>query len=217
MPSVLLTGCTSVKVLLARRPHVKDVAEALQILRESQDPAARIAAYQFLADAGNYPERRVPEDIVVTLSEAWKTEPEPVSRMQALLALRRIEHDRTRQAFLDALGDPDPLVRQTTCDVLGALALPDAVPALAERLSSDVSVDVRLAAANALRRIGTSEAAEALYRSLADADPAVRLRCRQLLADLVGEDHGSDLMAWQQAIRQAEFRPGQEKRRWWPF
>lgn len=211
------SGCTTVKILTARRPVVKSVAQGLSVLRDSNDPAMRVAAYQFLLSPDSYPDRRVPDEILETVAQAWHSEPEPVLRMQALLALGKLEDDRVTRQLLSALADPDPLVRQTACELLGDRRESTAVGPLSERLTGDVSVDVRLAAADALAEIGTREAAEALYRSLADADPAIRLHARELLARLVGADYGSDMTAWQQAVQQASFEAPRKRLAWWPF
>lgn len=211
-------GCTSIKILMARRPVVNTVAQGLQVLRESNDPAMRTAAYRFLLNQRNYPDKHVPDDIVETVGAAWKTEPEAVTRMEALLAIGQLRGDeRVRPHLLAGLDDPEPIVRETACELLAEHPTPDVVAALKERLQTDASVDVRLAAADALARIGTREAADALYRSLADADPAVRLHCRELLADLVGQDLGSDMAAWQNAIEQADFVPRRRSLLAWPF
>jgi HEAT repeat protein len=78
-------------------------------------------------------------------------------------------------------------VRIKAAAALGELGDPDAVPALARRLSADPDEAVRLEAVQALVRLGGEEARRLLLEALHDADqlPAVVLRINDLLG--VGE------------------------------
>lgn len=84
-----------------------------------------------------------------------------------------MEAERAGAARLAVLSrDEDPAVRKAACDALGAVGGP--VDALTERLA-DPEPAVRYAAAFALFRIATPEAAEALRRLLDAEDPNLRL------------------------------------------
>jgi deoxyhypusine monooxygenase len=70
-------------------------------------------------------------------------------------------------------GDPDSVVRHEAAFVLGELADPAGVPALAEAMRRDPSDLVRHESAEALGWIATPESAAALKEALKDRSPEV--------------------------------------------
>jgi len=96
----------------------------------------------------------------------------------------------------DLLEDPALRFRGKTilAEVIGLIRIPEAVPALLERLKDDV-MDVRRAAAVALGRIGDDRALEGLVSSLDDPDGHVRKSVAFALGVLGGEEAFSPLLS----------------------
>jgi HEAT repeat protein len=82
------------------------------------------------------------------------------------------------------LGHADPDQRKFAADILGQLARTEAEDALVSALLEDADLNVRVAAAEALGRVGGRGAARALERTLNDAEPLLRLSALDSLASL---------------------------------
>jgi HEAT repeat protein len=95
------------------------------------------------------------------------------------------ERDRTAAQLAAAVEtETDPLVRAQLMRTLGHFAAPQVVAALAVGLE-DGEADVRIAACEALGRIGDARSAELLSRSIAgDTDADVRLAALRAAASL---------------------------------
>lgn len=83
------------------------------------------------------------------------------------------DYKSIRQDFIDALDDPEHLVRWVAIDALARLADPEAVPALLLRLQ-DPSWTVRIAAIRALNEIGDVAAVYELTHMVNDPNPNVQ-------------------------------------------
>jgi HEAT repeat protein len=82
------------------------------------------------------------------------------------------------------LGHADPDLRKFAADILGQLGLPEAEGALVAVLLEDGDLNVRVAAAEALARVGGRGAALALERLLPNPEPLLRLSALESLAAL---------------------------------
>ncbi|HEX8536201.1 MAG TPA: HEAT repeat domain-containing protein, partial [Cystobacter sp.] len=80
------------------------------------------------------------------------------------------------------LGHVDPDLRKFAADILGQLALPEAEGALVAVLLEDADLNVRVAAAEALGRVGGRGASFALERVLSNPEPLLRLSALESLA-----------------------------------
>jgi HEAT repeat protein len=65
-------------------------------------------------------------------------------------------------------------------------------------LRADEDIDVRLAAADALGKIKSPEAMQALSVALEDRDPAMQYAGVQSMKSISGKDYGPDVQAWRQ-------------------
>jgi HEAT repeat protein len=83
---------------------------------------------------------------------------------------------------------------------------------LAETLSSDTDVDVRLAAAKALSTAADPDAVKALGQALEDADPAMQFVAVASMKNVTGKDLGNDVNAWRQLAKQPD--PPVRERSW---
>jgi len=85
--------------------------------------------------------------------------------------------ERSLPWLLGAVASPEPRVRQVACGVIGLIGVgPEAevVASLESAATGDEQVAVRVAACEALGRVGGREAALAVAAATADADPDVR-------------------------------------------
>jgi HEAT repeat protein len=82
------------------------------------------------------------------------------------------------------LGHVDPDQRKFAADILGQLGQPQAEDALVQAMIQDTDLNVRVAAAEALGRVGGKVAARALERILYDPEPLLQLSALESLAAL---------------------------------
>ena len=72
------------------------------------------------------------------------------------------------------------------------------VKSLESSLRADEDIDVRLAAAEALGKIKSPEAVQAIRVALDDRDPALQYAGVQSMKSITGQDYGPDVQAWRQ-------------------
>jgi len=88
--------------------------------------------------------------------------------------------------LVQLLGDPEGRVRRRAALALGRVHLPEAIPALADRLANDSEPEVRQMAAFALGLIGDATGRTPLLTALTDREPIVQGRAAEALA-LIGD------------------------------
>jgi cyclophilin family peptidyl-prolyl cis-trans isomerase/HEAT repeat protein len=88
--------------------------------------------------------------------------------------------------LVQLLGDPEGRVRRRAALALGRVHLPEAIPALADRLANDSEPEVRQMAAFALGLIGDPTARTPLLTALTDREPVIQGRAAEALA-LIGD------------------------------
>lgn len=107
------------------------------------------------------------------------------TRRAAAQALIWLDTPLATQALIQALGDPDTLMRQLAVAALGELAETRSLPAIQERLLTDPDSSVRSEAAFRLGKFGDRTVVSALRRALArDPDRQVRRWASWALAEL---------------------------------
>lgn len=164
----------------------------------SRRPAVRAKAGRFLGDAGH---PAAVEDLVRLLRD-----PNPGVRWSAARSLGRLGHPSAVAPLLASLEGDRPLppdvvveaiaqirtcpvavlrqglrsrsvpVRAVTVDLLGRFQALAAVPEMVDLLSEDPSIEVRIRAAQALGRLGSPRAVDALLACLAGGPPAMHLQ-----------------------------------------
>lgn len=124
------------------RPRYADLFRALK----DPDPARADAAYDaLLFDRGE----ALPE-----LAEAYRTfRKDSALRFYAVQLMAFSDDPRAVPHVLDALTDPDPMVRAEACRALEDLSAREAIPALRSR-TEDLDAAVREAARDALEALG---------------------------------------------------------------
>ncbi|MBI3465083.1 MAG: HEAT repeat domain-containing protein [Planctomycetes bacterium] len=184
------TGCKHTSLFTRKNappPPIESVPDALSAIRASSDPSVRRDAFEFLGEPRHYSGNDASRDEITEILK---------------LALTS-----------EAANDKDPAVRVTVCRVLGQAGATQATPQLDDLLMADSSLDVRLAAADALGNLPSRQAALALLEGIDDPDVALRFRCRESLKKLTGSDHSTDLAGWRQEIQTASFEQPAGRRR----
>jgi HEAT repeat protein len=163
-----------------------------EIASADKDRATRLAAVEALIADGETdaaallpaPEQSAPAEAALSASAqdnaatidalvAQANQPGPARRV-AVVALGRTRSPRAATALLNALNDPDPIVRAASAEGLGALKAPAAVAQL-KPLLDDPVVTVRLAAAGSLLAMNDTSGMPLLRELLASEHPAIRV------------------------------------------
>jgi HEAT repeat protein len=202
-------GCGTTSLFSRYRnpaPTVDTPQEALAAIRESRDPGLRRAAFEFLGDPRHLGGEAGDRDEVTTiLGLALQSETEPQTRIVILESMTRLGSATRVEAMSPAVADKDPSVRVAVCRHLGRTGASEATAKLDSLLASDQSLDVRLAAADALGHVPTQQAALSLLTGLEDSDVAIRFRCRESLKRISGKDHAGNVAEWREEIQTANF------------
>lgn len=125
-----------------------------------------------------------------------QNDPDYTVRAAAIRALNWSRDPNHTRVFIDALADPHPLIRLEAAKGLANVPDPNAIQPLLERMQRDISEDVRIAAADALRCYKNDEVAHDLIGMLNDQDFAVAWQARQSLRLMTGYDFQYNEQAW---------------------
>jgi hypothetical protein len=123
-------------------------------------------------------------------------ESDPNVRAVAVRTLGRASDRKYMREIISALDDPAVVVRWDAAVVLTEMPSEKATRKLEWLAINDDSVDVRAAAAKALRHYREDEVYRTLLRCLADEDFLVRCEARDSLVFMTGQDRGYDPVAW---------------------
>ncbi len=166
-------------------------------------PAERVrgihAMAEMAAKGGPEEQRRV----AAQLGEMYPREPDPVVRGEIVHALGAYPNPETVGVLLQSLKDKETAVRTTACTALGRQGGPEAAAALRGALSSDTSLDVRLAAVKALGQSRDRDPATiaALGTALDDRNPAMRRLAVNSLRRIAPQDLGNELERWRAYVK----------------
>ena len=124
----------------------------------------------------------------------------PMVRSTAIRALNR-SRDGAQNLFIAGLKDQDRGVRLESAKALSNIPSDDAAGALIPVLNNATEdIDVRIAAADALRHYDTPAVTAALIARLSDRDFGLAWQSRQSLRYLTGADLRFNATAWQSAV-----------------
>lgn len=102
-------------------------------------------------------------------------------------------------------GDLDSGVRTAACEAFGKLQTPESAQALANVISNDKDLDVRLAAARELTNYPNNpDAIRSLGAMLDDANPAAQYRAVQSLRVVTRRDLGDSVAAWREYVQSGD-------------
>ena len=138
-----------------------------------------------------------------------QNDPDYTVRAMAIRALNIARDNSATPIFIAALDDDNELIRLEACKALVNLPDPNAVPGLVRLLDGkrevvidgrpetvDEGKDVRIAAADALRRYRTITVARELVANLNDRDFGVAWQAHRSLITLTGKDLRYNESAW---------------------
>lgn len=153
-----------------------------------------------------------------------QAEPDVTVRAVAVRTLGRANATKYQEEVNRALDDPSPVVRCDAATVLNEMPSQDVVARLRTMaIDTDETIDVRAAAARALRHYRTDDVYKTLLRALDDDDFTLRDAAHKSLVYMTGQDHGYAPENWAKGPDQVgkETLPEQvvryKKRPWWDW
>lgn len=169
---------------------------------ESENPDVRRKAVEAIAKSGKT--GTVPS-LVRLLCLVAQKDRDAMVRSAAVQALGGVKGEGAFETLAEVLAkDENPYVRSDAARALGRQAVPEAVPVLIEAMRGDASIDVRLAAEDALRNFKDRSAAEALASGLGKSDIAEVQKCWESLRYMTGQDLPRQIAAWDAYLASAE-------------
>lgn len=187
--AIALGGCRSIPW-----PNVWPFPERKQTTYQA--PAMRIDAIREFATRSTGIDTPQQRQITDQLARQMQVEPDPLVRRAVVETIAEFRTPMAQQVLEAGLNDENASVRIACCRALGRRGDSAAVGQLAQVLRSDAEQDVRLAAAEALGRIKSPEALQALVVALDDRDPALQYAGMQSMKSITGKDYGPDVQAW---------------------
>jgi len=208
-----LAGCASFwDDVTSREFTVKGMfnpPEPMVVLKTSNDGDARAKAFLGLTEPKQHGGGQGEQDeVVMVLTKAVNSEPQPLCRMAAIRTLGKFQDARAVPALISAFEAADQLtpevafmVRSQTLTALGETKQPGAATFVAEVARRPIRADVserersqardeRLAAIRSLKNFPGSDAATAAAQALAanEKDVAVRDRAKESYLALTGKE-----------------------------
>lgn len=189
---LLAAGCSEDNTFMRyakglRGATVKDNVRNLT----NEDPEVRRKAVVALGERRN-------ADVTNILCAVLETDKDPLVRAAAAEALGKIGNPSAIPTLVKALDDERYMVRWDAVKALGELKAGPAIPNLERVAKTDRQSDVRLAAVNALGKIGGKEAIGPLIDVLSDKDENIAYFASQNLARLTGQSFGVQPTKWTQ-------------------
>lgn len=190
-------------------------AQALAFWRADKGPKVRTRADQLkelrelannVSNASSDEQQRVSLD----LAKMIRGESDPIVRAQLMRTIGACNTQPAMMVVAAGVKDTDSRVRIAACDGLARRGGPEQVRLLAEVLSGDTDIDVRLASARALGDVKDPAAVQALAGALDDPNPALQARGMRSLEQVTQKDFGNDVAAWRQYVKGETPQPRSE-------
>ena len=165
----------------------------------STDPNVRHVAYQKLGNPNVYDSEQQKGGAAQLLDSKLQGGTEPIaSRVEICRVLGRLRRPESRDAVAKACDDDEPIVRAEACRAMGAVGKPDDVPVLSRHMTSDTSVDCRIAAIEGLGALKVSDPQVELQLvdGMEHEDPAIRVASLRALRSISGQDFGPGPEPW---------------------
>jgi HEAT repeat protein len=164
--------------------------------------ASAVAEFGARSTGVDSPEQR---EITDQLARQIQVEPDPLVRQAVIRAIAEYKTPMAQMVLEAGLADQDEMVRVACCEEIAERAVDSdinaqhsSVASLAKTLREDQDEDVRLAAAQALGRMKSPEAIQALTVALDDRDPAMQYVGVQSMKSITGKDYGPNVQTWRQ-------------------
>jgi HEAT repeat protein len=196
LAALAVAGCAGVTGTTA--------ASFLRQARENRDPNVRYQAYAKLGWPKNFDNDEQKLEAVRVLSAALEGEKEPVATRAVICrSLGTIGRPEARPALLQAVNDPEPVVREEACRALGRVGRPEDATVLARIMTVDTQGDCRIAAIEGLATLKAADPRiEALLvDGMEHRDPGIRLASVQALQSITGQSLGPEPGPWRKYVQ----------------
>jgi hypothetical protein len=141
------------------------------------------------------------DTVAFQLSERLKEEKSIALRAELVRTLGAFPSNLAEQSVIASLADEAENVRIAAVKALGARPSDAGFQALAQKVSGDTALDVRIAAAKELGKFREFEAPRALRPALDERDPALQLAAMQSLAALTGHsEYRASAETWREFL-----------------
>jgi hypothetical protein len=134
------------------------------------------------------------------LTRLVRDDSNPAIRAEATRTLSMFTNPAILPGMRMATTDSDPFVRIAACRVWGKIGGAEALQSLADRVTKDEVLDVRIRAATELGNFQDPAAVEALGTALNDHDPALQYQAMQSLKSCTGRDYGNNVASWREFV-----------------
>src|SRR5262249_4674627 len=138
-------------------------------------PVQRIQAMQERATKVAKGSKQEQEAFASEMAHQMPNETDFNLRIAVIKALSKMNTPSANAVLYAGMKDPESEIRTVCCNTWAKRPSPEATRLLAETLSGDTDLDVRLAAARALGGANDKDAVAALGRALEDSDPALQV------------------------------------------
>ncbi|HZZ29406.1 MAG TPA: HEAT repeat domain-containing protein [Pirellulales bacterium] len=196
--ALLLPGCA--KRFGGAWPFGED--QTAQLKKYGPAPIQRITNMQERAKKMATAKPEEQEAFAAEMARQMPNETDFNVRMAIITMMAHMNTPSANAILYAGMKDPEAEIRSACCETWSKRPSPEATRMLAETLSGDTDLDVRLSAAKALSTAGDKEAVAALGRALEDSDPAMQFCAVASLKKVTGKDLGNDVSAWRQLAQQ---------------
>ncbi len=192
-----LTGCEELKFWAPRSDVVPGITP----------PSQRMAVLEKIREHAAWAKPQELAPVSRQLAAVFRQETDPILRAEVVRVLGVYPTAASLAVLRTAVGDSDAEVRIAACLGWSKRKGPEAAAAMSQLLASDVDLDVRLAAAEALGDIGDRSGVAVLGSVLEDKDPAMQYRAVESLKKITGQDLGGDVNRWREYIQNGSTGP----------
>ena len=156
---------------------------------------------QELSDSAPMQSAERQEVLAQEMLERYRNEANPLLRQAVVKVVGRLNASTVDDTLQAAMKDDDPQVRITAVKALGQRNNEVALTTLAEAITEDSNLDVRIAVAGELKRWKSSpEATRALAAALEDNDAALQHQAIASLEQVTGRSYGMNAPAWREYL-----------------
>jgi len=199
--ALLLPGCA--KRFGGAWPFGED--QTAELKKYGPVPVQRVTAMQERAKkmAKASPEEQ--EAFAAEMARQMPNETDFNVRMAVIKIMGQMNAPSAKAILYAGMKDPEAEIRATCCEAWGQHPSPVTTRMLAEVLSGDTDLDVRMAAAKALSSAHDKGAIAALGRALEDPDPGMKYCVFESLRKVTGKkDVGDDLDKWREIAQRPD-------------
>ena len=192
-----LTGCEELKFWAPRSDVVPGITP----------PSQRMAVLEEVRKHAVWAKPQEVEPVSRQLAAVFRQETDPIVKAEIVRVLGVYPTAASLAVLRTAVGDSEVEVRVAACLGWGRRKGPEAAAIMCQLLASDVDIDVRLAAAEALGDIGDRSGIATLGSVLEDKDPALQYRAATSLKKITGLDLGGDVNRWREYVQNGSTGP----------